>query len=177
LLTATRADVMAYLAAEGQAFREDRSNADLRFTRNRIRHELLPLLTAHYNPAVVRVLTSLAAQAEELYTAAEAEAQRLLAAAERPRAGALLIFDRATLGAAPRHLLREALRLAWEREGWPSGAMGFADWQRLADVACGTVTAVDLPDGIHARCRERVVQIGPDRGRGKKAKRNQQQEE
>ena len=44
LLTVTRDEIIAYLAALNQPFREDSSNADPRFTRNRIRHELLPLL-------------------------------------------------------------------------------------------------------------------------------------
>src|SRR5262249_25956730 len=51
LLRVTRAQVLNYLRALGQDFREDRSNSDPRFTRNRIRHELLPLLAEHYNPA------------------------------------------------------------------------------------------------------------------------------
>lgn len=160
LLQVTREEVLAYLAAEGQSYREDRSNADLRLTRNRIRHELLPHLAERYNPAVVRVLTRLAEQAEEVYAGAEEEARRLLVEAERPRAGSLMVLDRRTLAAAPRHRLREALRLLWQREGWPVDAMGFEHWQRLADVARGDAAAVDLPGGISARRREQVVQIG-----------------
>src|SRR5712692_7499162 len=44
LLTVTRSEVLNYLQAQEQSFRQDSSNADLRFTRNRIRHELLPFL-------------------------------------------------------------------------------------------------------------------------------------
>lgn len=49
LLSTTRAEVEAYLAALGQNWREDSSNRHLTFTRNRIRHELLPLLEG-WNP-------------------------------------------------------------------------------------------------------------------------------
>src|SRR5579884_1285182 len=49
LLTATRAEVEAYLASIDQPWREDASNLDRRFVRNRIRHELLPLLKRDYN--------------------------------------------------------------------------------------------------------------------------------
>src|SRR5206468_2111324 len=44
LLSVTRVGVLDYLAGVGQDYRTDESNADRRFTRNRIRHELLPLL-------------------------------------------------------------------------------------------------------------------------------------
>jgi len=47
---------MEYLNAQGLKHREDASNADTRFTRNRIRHELLPLLERDFNPAIREVL-------------------------------------------------------------------------------------------------------------------------
>lgn len=52
LLKVRRAEILEYLAAEKLAYREDASNADTRFTRNRIRHELLPWLEREYNPAI-----------------------------------------------------------------------------------------------------------------------------
>jgi tRNA(Ile)-lysidine synthase len=56
LLKARRAEVIEYLNAQGLKFREDSSNVDTKFTRNRIRHELLPLLEREYNPAIRDVL-------------------------------------------------------------------------------------------------------------------------
>jgi tRNA(Ile)-lysidine synthase len=161
LLSVTRSEVLDYLRAEGQDCCRDSSNFDPAYTRNRIRHELLPHLAERYNPAIVAVLARLAEQADEDYALLEAQAVELLAEAELPRAGAMLVFDRRRLTTAPRPLLREALRLAWEREGWPLGAMGFAEWERLAAVACGETPASDLPGGVHARCREGVLQLGP----------------
>ncbi len=161
LLGVTRADIVTYLKELGQPYREDHSNADLAFTRNRIRHELLPLLAGRYNPAVSQVLGRLAEQAAELYRQEEEAARALLVAVELPRAGDLLVFDRGRLAAAPRHRAREALRLAWEREGWPAGAMGYLQWDRLAGLAHGEATALDLPGDIRACARGRVVQLGP----------------
>jgi tRNA(Ile)-lysidine synthase len=161
LLSVTRSEVLDYLRAEGQDWCRDSTNLDPAYTRNRIRHELLPHLAERYNPEIAAVLARLAEQAREEYALLEAQARALLAEAELPRAGALLVFDRRRLVGAPRPLLREALRLAWEREGWPLGAMGFAEWERLAAVACGEKPASDLPGGVHARCREGVLQLGP----------------
>ena len=161
LLTVPRAEVMSYLQAEEQSFRHDSSNFDRRLTRNRIRHELLPYLEKGYNGNIVSVLCRLAKQAEEAYFRVKLNAKSLLEAAERPRAGRALIFDRQPLSQASRALVREMFRLAWEREGWPLARMGFAEWDRLAAVALEEVPAVDLPGGIRAVCRDRVVQLGP----------------
>jgi tRNA(Ile)-lysidine synthase len=161
LLRVTRADVLAYLRAVGQDYREDASNADPRFTRNRIRQELLPLLAERYNPRVRDVLCRLAEQAAEAGRAVTSAAECLIRASERPRAGDLLVFDRAALAAAPRPRLRSFWRRVWEREGWPRREMGFAEWDRLADLCRGRPAALDLPGSVRARVRGRVIQVGP----------------
>lgn len=160
LLDVTRAEVLACLEALGQPAREDASNRDLRYTRNRIRHELLPHLAERYNPAIVTVLGRLAAQAEEATATEEAAALDLLQATELPRAGALLIFDRGRLAVAPRWLVRALFRRVWLREGWPMGEMSYTAWDRLAGLVAGEARGVDLPGHISARCLERVVQVG-----------------
>lgn len=160
LLTVSRDEVLAYLTAVGQPARHDASNDDRRLMRNRIRHELLPLLARDYNPRVAEALVRLAGQADEAYRAEEDAALRLLAAAERPRAGTLIVLDAATLAAAPPPQVRAAVRQLWRREGWPIGEMGHADYARVAALASGT-GAHDLPGGVRARRRGRVLQIGP----------------
>lgn len=56
LLDIPRDELLAYLTGLGASFRLDASNQDLRFRRNRIRHQLMPVLKAQFNPAVVKVL-------------------------------------------------------------------------------------------------------------------------
>ncbi len=58
-------DLRAWLAAEGISYREDPSNLDRRFLRNRIRAELLPELGRRYEPRIVAHLARLAAIAGE----------------------------------------------------------------------------------------------------------------
>jgi tRNA(Ile)-lysidine synthase len=69
LLCASRAEVESYLESLGQSWREDATNLDRRFLRNRVRHELLPLLEQEYNPKIREVLsdTSEIARGEEEY--------------------------------------------------------------------------------------------------------------
>ena len=59
LLYTRRAELRAYLKALGQPWREDPSNASLAFTRNRIRHRLLPLAQQLINPRAVEALVRL----------------------------------------------------------------------------------------------------------------------
>jgi tRNA(Ile)-lysidine synthase len=62
LLERSRAEIESFLRLRGQGARKDPTNADTSFMRNRIRHELLPLLEKGFNPRVRAVLAR-AAQA------------------------------------------------------------------------------------------------------------------
>jgi tRNA(Ile)-lysidine synthase len=162
LLHWRRADVLAYLEKNKQAYRLDSSNADPRFTRNRLRHELLPLLTEHYSPALVDLLGQLAGQAAEAHAEIASHAVCLLADAELPRAGNTVVLRLDVLAVASRYLRREALRLIWQREPWPSGQMTYAKWDVLARMADEELPPVDLPGGVRAQRAGRVLQlIGP----------------
>lgn len=71
LLLTPKADILRYLREKNLPFRTDTSNADSRFTRNRIRHELLPLLESfnpHIRETLSRTALTLADDAETLAT-------------------------------------------------------------------------------------------------------------
>ncbi|MFO0877669.1 MAG: tRNA lysidine(34) synthetase TilS [Gemmataceae bacterium] len=161
LLTVSRAEVEAYLERLGQTACRDASNEDRRFTRNRLRHELLPLLAREYNPAIVEVLARLAQQAGEQADAVEAQTDTLLAEVELPRAGAVVVLQRERLGQAPRWLARALFHRLWQREGWPRSGMGHVEYERLVVMLTGGPTAQDLPGGVRAVRAERVLRIGP----------------
>jgi tRNA(Ile)-lysidine synthase len=56
LLAESKAALQAWAVREKIAFREDATNAQLDIRRNRIRHELLPLLAGKYQPALTQVI-------------------------------------------------------------------------------------------------------------------------
>jgi tRNA(Ile)-lysidine synthase len=158
LLSTTRAEVLAYLESLGQSFRQDSSNDDPRFTRNRIRRDLLPLLEREYNPGVVSALTRLAEQADDAYTEEAAQARSLLETAEKPRSGDIVVLDAALLAGAARPVVRQMFRLLWQREGWPCDRVGFAGWERLATLVFDSPPTVNLP-GVRVKRKGGVVQI------------------
>jgi tRNA(Ile)-lysidine synthase len=159
LLAVRRTAVLAYLEDQGQSYCRDASNQDIRLTRNRLRHELLPTLAEHYNPAITEILVRLATQARDAQEEIGQIAGRLLAEAELPRAGDMIVLDAQKLAAASRHMRRELFRLVWRREEWPAGRMTFEAWDELALLVEKNAAALDVPSGITARRTGRVIQL------------------
>jgi len=60
LLQVPRAEILAYAAAQGVEWREDSSNRDGPYTRNRLRQHWLPGLASEFNPQLLRVIGNLA---------------------------------------------------------------------------------------------------------------------
>ncbi|TYT74552.1 tRNA lysidine(34) synthetase TilS [Desulfobotulus mexicanus] len=52
LIDMERKEIISYLKDKGLSWKEDPSNTDTRFLRNRIRHQLIPLLENNFNPAI-----------------------------------------------------------------------------------------------------------------------------
>jgi len=77
LLNVRRSEIEAWLRSLNQPWREDATNADTAFTRNRLRHELLPALAA-YNPQIYSQLANLATIARDEDAYWQAELTRLL---------------------------------------------------------------------------------------------------
>ena len=116
LLGIRRNELEPYLAELGQDWREDRSNRDLRHTRNRVRHGILPRMESHLNPAVRENLaeTAAIARAEEEYWNTEV-ARILPQLYSWSEASACL--QAAPLAALPLALRRRVVRAAAERVG------------------------------------------------------------
>lgn len=77
LLGVRREQIEAYLREQSQPWREDSSNADTHHTRNRIRHELMPVLRT-YNPNVDQAFANIAELAREEESRWQQELGRVL---------------------------------------------------------------------------------------------------
>jgi tRNA(Ile)-lysidine synthase len=124
LLFATRAEVLAYCAARSLRPRLDSSNADPRFLRNRVRHELLPALE-RYNPNIRAGLARSAAAAAGDYALWRKAAGDSWAAAAVAAGAGQVAFDRERWGRLVPAERRALLRLAVEKLS-PDGEVGFA---------------------------------------------------
>ena len=77
LLGVRRVELEDYLRRRGQIWRTDSSNTDEAFTRNRVRHHLLPILR-EYNPSIDQALANLAELARDDEARWQAEVGRIL---------------------------------------------------------------------------------------------------
>jgi len=142
LLATSRIEVESYLGELGQAWREDSSNRHLSFTRNRIRHELLPLLET-WNPKVRDHLAQMAelARDEEAWWHDEIArvAPKVILPGRPVRGGGRAASDGIALEVArlaeiPVALQRRLLRYAADQLG---SAPDFAATEALRRLALG----------------------------------------
>lgn len=128
---------------------EDPSNCDLRFRRNRIRHELIPLMDDIAERDVVGVVARAAT-----VLGADADLLDSLAVAVDPT-------DARAVAAAPESLARRALR-RWLRaanpEKHPPDAAGI---ERVLAVARGEAVAAQVTGGIEVRRSEQRLRWRP----------------
>lgn len=177
LLGATRAEVEAYLGALGQEWREDSSNRHLTFTRNRIRHQLLPLLEG-WNPQLREHLAQMAelARDEEAWWRTELArmAPQLLLPGQPVRGGGRaaaeslppsLSIDVTRLAALAPALQRRLLRYGVEELG---ATVDFPSTEALRSLALAGRAGQRLPlaqgltaERTHRELRLTILPVAP----------------
>ena len=130
LIETGRNEVEAYLTENNQSWRTDSSNFDLGFTRNRLRHAVIPELESRFNPSLIQTLarTVEILEAEDAWMRAVAD--QWLSEHGRKEENDFLI-PAAELKSAPAGLVRRILRTVLRLAG--SG---------LRDVSFGHIEAV-----------------------------------
>ena len=153
LLGVTHEMLLRFLEERGQAYCTDETNADLRYTRNRIREELLPAME-DYNPRVREAVCAMAEllsedeaylseQAEELLRAAAKEdcylRQVLLTGARPVRMRALLLLLQTHCGADYRRTDAEKLDALLTAQAGRSTELrdGYSAWNDGAVLRIG----------------------------------------
>ena len=152
LLQTTRAEILVYLAEQRAAYCEDETNAENTAARNRIRNELLPILSS-YNPAIAEALCRTAALCAE----DDAMLERLANEAEESiqQDGGL---NREKLFALPQTLKSRILR---KRIFSLDQTVSEPDIQRvLALSEAKTGTAIELSGGYRAWTNATTLFLG-----------------
>jgi tRNA(Ile)-lysidine synthase len=166
LLETTRTEIEAYLGALRQGWREDSSNRHFTFTRNRIRHELLPLLEG-WNPRLREHLTQMAALARDEEAWWNAELARIapqLLLPGRPvrgggrAAGDGLAIDVTRLATLPLAIQRRLLRYAAVQLG---AAVDFQSTEALRAMALAGRAGqrLELAEGLRAERTPRELRL------------------
>jgi tRNA(Ile)-lysidine synthase len=166
LLVARRAEVLGYLQGLGQLWREDSSNLDTTFTRNRLRHEVLPVLAA-FNPRLREHLAqmSVLARDEEAWWHAELGrvAPQVVLSGRPVRGGGRasgdgFAVDATRLAALAPALQRRVLRFAAEQFGV---SLDFVATEELRTLALSGRAGqkLELPRGLRAERTAREVRM------------------
>ena len=131
LLGFRRAALVALLRERGQSWREDSSNRDIVFLRNRVRHRLLPMITEEFGDAAIAHLGELAeiARAEE-----EVSAQHAVSGTEFPLSTAEAKLDVNRLLALPLASSRRLVR-AWIEANAPEVSISFRLIEEVLELA------------------------------------------
>lgn len=144
LLSCTRAEVESYLAARGEAYVTDSTNLSADYTRNRIRHEVIPVLRS-VNPDAAGAAARLAGllRTDEAYLDAAAQSQ--LAAAQESGGWRTDAFPAALRGRMLHSLLRG--------QGAPMSQIGQKHIALLSALldSPNPSAALSLPGGLAAR--------------------------
>lgn len=153
LLEVWRQEILAYVTQQQLNFRDDSTNADRVFLRNRIRHELLPLLERDYNPNIKRALTQLADHSHSDYRYLQAATRRQWKRIVRSNPfGEVTIARRAFLR-QPMALQRQLVRQVIQQVKPEAGQFEFRHWVEIERLfskrPVGTV--LDLPGQVRLR--------------------------
>ena len=189
LIDVSRTQVLAFLEATGRDWREDETNTSHAYTRNRLRHELLPALREGFNPKVDEALVRLSDQAtaasdvltdvlDDVWrqivreTPGSPEPDASEPDASEPDAGAsghvphlgprTLVIDADDFEPLRPWLQGAIVRRAVERLG---GGLKHMSAERTREVVAALLSKtvagpVDLPGGLVAERRRRVIRIG-----------------
>lgn len=178
ILATRRSEIESFLLSRNQLWREDSTNADVAYTRNRIRHELLPQLRS-FNPSIDQTLANLAELAREEESRWQSELTRILPQILLPgkpvRGGGRAVsttsgassvsIELERLGALDPPLRRRVLRAAARRLG---SRLGFDDTNRLLalaglanlpNIAGRTGASVHLAQGLRAQRSAREIRL------------------
>jgi tRNA(Ile)-lysidine synthase len=165
LIETGREDVRAFLDAGRIRFREDATNVDTTIPRNRVRHELMPVLEARFSPGIVEVLAREASiareDAEYLDEVAGDVARRLVA-----RVPEGVEIRRADLVALPPAIARRVVRIAAQQIALRSQFVGFDAVDAVLRLAVSNTSGpLDLP-GQRVSCRGDSLLFAGSAGRG-----------
>ena len=158
LLAFSRQELRDILAANGQTWREDESNVADTYLRNRVRHQLLPLMNSMSAGCAARI-----ARTAELLSEDE-ETLNALALRELPAPGERHL-SRKALNALPKGLQTRTLRMLWMREAgntMDERALSADQTEALAVLISAAVgSRCNLPGGWHGYTGWQAVHLVP----------------
>ena len=169
LLETSKAETVEYCNELGRSYRQDSGNLLFKFTRNRVRQQLLPLMASEFNPRVHDALVRLAntASLDLAYMESELERvwERLLASEQRGDefSGQSPAVSLRRIACDDLHpaMKRLALRRAYVTVKGDARRLGESHLRAMTEFTSPHRAAgsIDLPGGIHLRLTAGVISL------------------
>ena len=161
LLFCLKSQILSYLGDRNISWREDPSNLQTRFFRNKIRLELLPLLKNEYQPAIEKILTGIAGHVGSYADLENRLALKIASKIEKPKVLDKVVLDRQALALLPPWKTTLLLRSLFARESWPMDAIHHRQWKKIASNLGVDGYEVHLAGGIRIQSNRFTVVLGP----------------
>ncbi|MDR3109706.1 MAG: tRNA lysidine(34) synthetase TilS [Planctomycetaceae bacterium] len=130
MLEITTSEIREYLKTVNQTYRTDSSNSGDKFTRNKIRGTLLPLIREMINPQTDHAILRLTKQAQQ----AESIIETLIDKLEEK----CIVYEQKqtkikieNLTQEPEELIIRLFQRIWQKRNWQERQMGTQQWQSL----------------------------------------------
>jgi tRNA(Ile)-lysidine synthase len=162
LLDVRKADILAFLSERGQPFRTDRSNADTSFTRNRIRHILIPALERDYPEFSAASLCNLARSARQIDAVVCTAFAKAWPHLNVHSSDGFTILDAEYCARLPVAVVKRTFIRIWQGMHPTDAPLSAAQLDALAELPGSPVgSRVNLPGRILATREHSVIHIGP----------------
>lgn len=159
LLHVRRHSILAYLESLGKTFRQDKTNFENQFTRNRIRNRLLPMLRKEFNPNVDEAVCRLATLATEHESVLTELLDGLIETARVEQSPDRIVLNVLPLQQYSVPVQREMLIHVWKQQHFPMREMDYPQWSALVELLRTDGKRLDFPGGISAKRTQNLFVI------------------
>ncbi|HEO63779.1 MAG TPA: tRNA lysidine(34) synthetase TilS, partial [Candidatus Omnitrophica bacterium] len=161
LLCCFRKEIEDYINICGITACQDHSNYDTKFTRNKIRHELVSYLEQNFNPNIKEVLFNTSCTMQELYGFIESQAYAAFKRCVK-KEGDCVNINQDRLKKLHPYIITEVIRMAFELVKGDLKRFEYAHYKEIESLIykrpVGSV--VDLPAGIKVVKNKHWLTIG-----------------
>ncbi|MBN1457613.1 MAG: tRNA lysidine(34) synthetase TilS [Sedimentisphaerales bacterium] len=152
LLCVSRKQIEEYCGANGFKWRTDKTNDEVVFTRNRIRHLVLPELQKDCKEDLSKILFELSSKAQKLYRMIEAEAQKAIDEIKIDDGVEKIVLNKQGLARLDRLVAVEVVRRVLVLVGSGERDLKQEHYERVLELTGSGESGkvIELPDGFAA---------------------------
>lgn len=160
LLDVSRDQLEEELQSRKLNHRQDETNQDARYTRNRIRHDVLPYLRKTLNPQVTDALVRLSQQASETQLLVQDWVEEILADVIVERSPRRILLSVEPLRGRREALISALFVELWTQQNWPRRQMTREHWLRLVSMVDPEGPAgLSCPGNLQVTRRRKALEI------------------